>query len=107
VTLKNRSDPSFSYVPDSVTGDVGEGRFVGRGRQVVWDFSTEFPAGLKFDSYYFLVDAERVSGGIPTIVWIGGAVLVAGGATAYFLLSKKEATQQVDTGFPNPPGRPR
>jgi hypothetical protein len=107
VTLKNRSAPSFSYVPDSVTGDVGEGRFVGRGRQVIWDFSTEFPGGLTFEDYYFQVDAERVSGGIGAIVWIGGAVLVAGGATAYFLLSKKEAVEPVDTGFPNPPGRPR
>jgi hypothetical protein len=107
IALKSRSDPSFSYVPDSVTGDVGEGKFVGGDRQVVWDFSREFPGGLKFEGYYFHVDAERVSGGIGTIVWLGGAALVAGGAAAYLLLSKKETAQPVDSGFPNPPGRPR
>jgi hypothetical protein len=107
ITLKSRGDPSFSYVPGSLTGDVGEGRFVGMGRQVVWDFSTEFPEGLRFEDYYFQVGAERVSGGIGTIVWIAGAALVAGGAAAYLLLSSKEATQPVDIGFPNPPGRPR
>lgn len=107
ITLKRRDDPSFSYVPDSVTGDVGEGKFVGSGRQVVWDFSKEFPGGLSFENYYVQVDAEEVSGGIGTIVWVGGAALVAGGVAAYIMLTKKEAAQPADTGFPNPPGRPR
>lgn len=106
VTLKRRGDVSFSYIPNFITGDVGKGNFLGKGRQVNWDFSREFPLGLEYEDYFFVVDADIVSGGISAVVWLGGAALV-GGAVAYLLLKKEEAAPPIDTGFPNPPGRPR
>ena len=37
VILRREAYQSFLHIPKTITGDVGEGRFVGKSKQVTWD----------------------------------------------------------------------
>src|SRR5436190_8265263 len=61
--LKRDTRKTFAYTPKLVTGDIGQGHFAGRNRQIVWDAKKEFTAGLDSSDYYFEVSAEPVVSG--------------------------------------------
>lgn len=104
VTLRRKQLPSFEYVLKTVTGDVGEGKFSGSGRRVLWEIFRDYPNGLEGDDYYFHIEATMISRGSNFLYYLGGGAAVVG-AVAYLLLGKKAAT--VDEGtFPQPSGRP-
>jgi hypothetical protein len=104
VTLKRRQIQSFEYVPKTVAGDVGAGKYSGNGRQIYWDLFREYPYGLEGDDYYFRVEATMISQASSFLYYLGGGAAVVGVA-AYLLLGKKTAA--VDEGiFPQPSGRP-
>lgn len=107
LSLRRKSVRLFHYVPKQTTGDVGEGRFAGKGRQIIWDSRAEVPSGLEGEDYYFVVEAEVISRGLSPFVWAAGAA-VLGGAAALLLLSKddEETVPVVESGFPRAPGRP-
>ena len=46
VTLRRESDPSFSVVPTTVTGEIGEARKAGTGKVIRWEFLKDIPGGL-------------------------------------------------------------
>ena len=103
VTLKRRQAPAFEYVPKAISGDVGEGKYSGVGRQAHWVILRVYPNGLEGDVYYFRVEATIVSQGSNLLYYVGGGV-AAVGAAAYLLFVKKSV---VDEGvFPQPSGRP-
>jgi hypothetical protein len=106
VTLRREGDPSFKREIKNLSGDVGEGKYAGKDRRVTWDFRTEFPAGLEGDDYFFVVEAEMVSGGISTWVWIGGGVAAAGLAAALLSGKKSDSGPATNQTFPGEPGRP-
>jgi hypothetical protein len=106
LSLRLKSDQSFVYTPKMLSGDVGRGTFAGQNRKIAWDTSKEFPQGLAWNDYYFVVGARIVSRGIPALLWMG-TVAIAGGALVYLLLSRNTETSPSTVGFPNPPARPR
>ncbi len=71
ITLKRRQMSSFEYTPRSISGDFGQGKFSGKGRQIIWDFLRDFPQGLEGDDYYFEVEAEILSSESETGTRIG------------------------------------
>src|SRR3990172_9719774 len=79
VILKRERSQSFTHIPKSVVGEVGEGRFAGQNRQITWDFLKEFPQGLEGDDYYFVIEVEIVSAGMSPLWYIGGGVGIVGG----------------------------
>ncbi|MCX6132224.1 MAG: hypothetical protein NTU47_00310 [Ignavibacteriales bacterium] len=102
VTLKRRQVPGFEYVPKSLSGDVGEGKFSGVGRKVHWDMLRDYPNGLEGDDYYFRIEATMISQSSNLLYYVGGGVAVVG-AVVYLLIHKPS----VDEGaFPQPSGRP-
>jgi hypothetical protein len=109
VTLKRRQVSSFEYVPKAVTGDVGEGKFSGIGRQVSWDLLRDYPNGLDGDDFYFRIEATMISQGSNLLYYIGGGA-VAVGVAAYLLIGGGGGTGgggTVSEGtFPQPTGRP-
>jgi hypothetical protein len=110
VTLRRTSVPSFELTPSQMTGDIGDGKFAGRQRTIVWRLKPEEEAILDGDDFYFQVTVVPVEegGGIPWYVYAGGAA-VGGGVAALLLLSKKDEGGDggsTTTSFPSPPGRP-
>jgi hypothetical protein len=111
VTLRRTSVPSFKLTPSEMTGDVGEGKFAGRQRTIVWRLKPEEEAILDGEDFYFEVIAEAIEegggGGVPWYVWVGGAA-VGGGVAALLLLKKDDGGGggTTSTNLPAPPGRP-
>lgn len=107
LVLRKRSDPSFRYLPQTLSGDVGLGRYAGNDRRIEWDVSREFPQGLQGTGYYFVVNAEEVGSNHSTGIlgWIGaGAVAVAAVVTYAIVMHNHGPTSP--ESYPAPPGRP-
>jgi hypothetical protein len=109
VILRREANQSFLHIPKTVTGDVGEGRFVGKSKQVTWDILKEFPQGLDGDDFFFVVDVELIRPGSKLLWWIGGGAAVVGGALLLLkdtIFPPKGAAATPEGGFPRPVGRP-
>lgn len=108
VTVKRRSDASFQLVPADLTGDIGEGKFAGSSKTIIWKLNYRETQLLTGDDFYFDVSADRIeSSGIPWYYYVGGT-LAAGGAAAVLLLGKKESSTEPGTNGTRltPPARP-
>lgn len=108
LVLKRRSEPYFKMLPKNVIGQVGEGDFAGKDREIVWHLYRDVPNGLEGEDYYFEVTAAMIvpdhGGGIPWFYYVGGA-LVGGAAAVYFgtdMFNKSGGSSHL----PGPPSRP-
>ncbi len=105
--LKRRSDPAFEFVPASLSGDIGEGRFAGTDRRIVWEMQKDSPGGFEGTDYYFVVEANLVSSRTSILWYIGGGAAVAVGAAAVILLKgTQNGGSTTPDAFPRPVGRP-
>lgn len=106
VVLKRSDDPSFELVPEDMSGDVGKGKFAGSRKTIIWHIKPEEEALLEGEDFYFEVTAAEIKeGGSFPWAWVLGGAAVAGGAAAYFILSKDDPAETA-TNLPGPPGRP-
>jgi len=104
VALKRSSASKFSYLPSSLSGDIGKGKFANNKRLIVWELSPKETETLKDSDYFFEITAYEVKGGIPWYYYVG-ATVVGGGAAAVLLLKKKpDDTPAATTALP--PARP-
>lgn len=107
--LKRLNDASFSYVPEELSGDIGEGQYAGIDKTIIWDVSEEEFGMFDGEDFYFEIMAEKVpdSGGIPWYYYVGTAV-IGGGVAAVLLLGGDNggSSSESTTEFPSPPGRP-
>ena len=101
--LRSEEDDHFSLKLNMVTGDVGKGKFAGRGRKIVWNKQVEFAGELSTFSFEVIASVQK---GIPWYYYVGSAV-VAGGITAILVSGKKaETSTPVKTEIIDPPVRP-
>lgn len=103
--LTRESDKNFSVPMTDAKGDIGDGKFVGNNRRILWAHKKQFPKGLPYDDIEFELTIEK-NEGIPSWVWYtGGAAVV--GVGAVFLLSKPKEEETTVGALPGPPtGRP-
>jgi len=103
--LRRESDPSYSFVPVSVTGEIGDGRKAGTGKTIRWEFLKDVPAGFRGDDYYFTIEAAR-PGGFPWF-WVGLGAAATVGATVVLFSGKATSagTQSAPQPLPMPPAR--
>jgi hypothetical protein len=106
IKLKREQNQSFLHVPRATTGDIGEGRFAGKDRQINWDIFKEFPEGLDGNDYYFVVEVELLSRGMSPLWYVGGGLAILGGAAALLLGKSSPASPATTESFPKPIGRP-
>lgn len=108
LVLMRTSVPSFSYSPPELSGDIGEGKFAGSNRKIVWSVTNDEMDMFDGDDFYFEVFAEKIekSGGIPWYYYLGTAAV--GGAAAILLSGGSESDKKTPTtqSFPTPPDRP-
>jgi len=102
IFLKSEIDLLFKTKPINISGDIGEGYFVGKGRKVIWQYTTDLAAPLDGDDFYFEIKATRL-GGIPWYYYVGGTALV-GGLAAILVIKKDESESR--TPIKEPPDRP-
>lgn len=102
IRLTREKDKNFSIPMTDARGDIGDGKYVGTNRRIIWAHKKQFPKGLPFDDLEFELTISK-NVGIPGWVWYtGGAAIV--GAGAIILLSKsKEEESAVGGPLPSPP----
>lgn len=93
LVLRREEYVAFQIVPKSVIGDVGEGKFAGTKRKIVWDVSKDYHIDPEVTDYYFEVKVKEISGGFAWYYYVIAAVL--GGATAAVLVGGSEETPPV------------
>jgi hypothetical protein len=104
VTMKRESDPEFTAVPLTIEGDVGEGYFAGKNREIRWYYRRDYPQGFQGEGYYFEIRIVETGKESVWLYYAIGAAAVTGGVLA-FLISKNQGDIPVGT-IPGPPGRP-
>jgi hypothetical protein len=124
VYLVKVSDENFKIKLKNLKGDM-EGKLSGTNREIIWDYNKDMnekivPVDILGQDIKFYVEAEylkpsvtdtvkstekdiKPDGGTPIWYYIGGAVLVGGGVTAYILSRPNNG----ENNFPKPPGKPQ
>lgn len=102
IFLKSEVDQLFKIKPINLSGDIGEGYFVGKGRKILWQYTRDLAAPLDGDDFYFEINANRL-GGIPWFYYVGGTAL-AGGLAAMLVIKKDGSESR--TPIKEPPDRP-
>ncbi len=105
VIMKNDRDASFSVVPKTVEGDIGEGPFAGANREIRWYFRQDYPRGFEGEGYYFEIHVQPVRQQSNLLYYVLGGAAVAGGMI-FLLAGKSSGTTNGNTDLPMPPGRP-
>ncbi len=111
--LKRENYSSYNYSPRKITGDAGTGKFAGKNKEIVWNVNEEFPQGLPYNDYYFIVkaselDKEEKSSGFFTFSWLkAGVVAAVAVAAIIFVSSKSKGSGSAGSSLPGPPGRPQ
>jgi len=95
LVMLKKSDPQFRYLPQRVTGDIGNSITIGTNHTLEWDAKEEFPAGLAYDDIYFSLNtAEDTGTSISPWIWIAGVAVV--GIIIYFLVKKPKTESSGD-----------
>ncbi|MBU0560322.1 MAG: hypothetical protein KKG93_12210, partial [Bacteroidetes bacterium] len=104
LVMKSKTDSKIKHTPKFISGDIGEGKFYGRDRQIVWNFDQEFGSGgLDNDDLFIEITAEEVGWGLWGYSW-RGTIVAAIGAAAYVYFTKED--KPVNAAISQPPPRP-
>ncbi len=108
LTIRSKSDTTYSYTPLNVIGDVGPNIRAGKNKRISWRISDEYPAILSSADVRFVIKAvpPKSSGGNTELFIAGGAAVVGVALAIVLLSSNKAGPGQVSNVFPDPPGRP-
>ena len=104
IVMKRESDPSFSAMPLTVEGDMGEGYFSGTNREIRWYYRRDYPQGFEGEGYYFEIHVQEIGKENNWLYYALGAAAVAGGVVA--ILVSKNQNEPPAPVIPLPPGRP-
>ena len=102
--MKREGEEAFAAVPLTMEGDLGEGFFAGRNREIRWYYRRDYPSGFQGAGYYFELRVEKIGEDNSTLYYLLGAGAIAGGVLAFIIGRSQEEPPQV--GLPGPPVRP-
>lgn len=104
--LKKADYKNFTYLPKTVTGDIGDDQTAGKNKEIIWELRNDFPEGLSGEDYYFIVQAEEVDGSANILTWAGIGIAAAVAAVTYIIVGNGNSSENSSNSFPSPPGRP-
>lgn len=104
VVMKREGDESFTIVPKTAEGALGEGFLGGSNKEIRWYFKRDYPQGFKGEGYYFEITVEELSQDSNLLYYALGGAAIVGGVVA-FIITKSAGVTATDN-LPPPPGRP-
>lgn len=90
VRLLRESVSDFDMPMKFVSGDVGDGHYVGSKLKIIWDYKRQFPRGIPYDDMVFELTITKNEGGGSWVYYVGGVAVLGAGAAV--LLSKKSTS---------------
>ncbi len=104
VIMKREGDEAFAAIPLTVEGDIGEGFFAGKNREIRWYYRRDYPSGFQGAGYFFEFRVEKIGEDNTVLYYALGAAAIAGGVLAFIIGRSQEEPPIV--GIPGPPVRP-
>ncbi len=104
VIMKREGDEAFAAIPLTVEGDIGEGFYAGKNREIRWYYRRDYPSGFQGAGYYFEFRIEKTGEDNTLLYYTLGAAAIAGGVLAFIIGGSQESPPVV--GIPGPPARP-
>ena len=104
VIMKREGDEAFTAIPLTVEGDIGEGFFTGKNREIRWYYRRDYPSGFQGAGYFFEFRVEKIGQDNTVLYYALGAAAIAGGVIAFIVGGSQETPPVV--GIPTPPPRP-
>jgi len=104
VIMKREGDEAFAATPLTVEGDMGEGFFAGKNREIRWYYRRDYPSGFQGAGYYFEFRIEKIGEDNTLLYYALGAAAIAGGIIAFIVGGSQDEPAVV--GIPAPPARP-
>ncbi len=104
VIMKREGDEAFAAIPLTVEGDIGEGFFAGKNREIRWYYRRDYPSGFQGAGYFFEFRIEKTGEDNTMLYYALGAAAIAGGILAFIVGGSQEDPPVV--GIPEPPPRP-
>lgn len=104
VIMKREGDEAFAATPLTVEGDIGEGFYAGKNREIRWYYRRDYPSGFQGAGYYFEFRIEKIGEDNTLLYYALGAAAIAGGVIAFIVGGSQEEPAVV--GIPDPPPRP-
>ena len=98
LVLFRESNSRFSLKPKTLTGDIGQGKFSGNGRQIIWDSRRDLKQALVGNDFYFVLYITKIEPSHFPWTWVGIGGVAAG--AAILLLSHKSSTEPGSTELP-------
>jgi hypothetical protein len=92
IILFRESNPSYNFKPKAVTGDVGQGKFSGNGRKIIWDSRKDLKHALVGNDFYFVLYITKIEPSNFPWTWVGIGGVAAGAAV--LLLSHKSSSSE-------------
>lgn len=101
--LRRADVSNFLYIPENLSGDIGEGKYAGGKKEIIWVLTDDELRKSNYQDFYFEVIAEKIedSKGWPWYYYATG-VGVIGSVVALLLLPEDDDP----ASFPLPPGPP-
>ena len=106
IVMKRENDPTFSIIPKSVEGQIGQGAFAGQNREIRWSYQRDYPRGFEGEGYYFEIHVQTMSEKSMMLYYIVGAAALTGGLVAVLLGKGQGGTFNGNLELPTPPVRP-
>ena len=106
--LRRTSSKDVMYIPKTVSGDIGEGHYSGKGKRIVWNIKEDFPGGLSGQDFYFMIRAVKIESGPDILLWTGIGVAAVAAVATYLIVGSESGSDSGNSSgsFPLPPGRP-
>lgn len=106
LVMQRESDSTFKFFPKTVSGDIGKGKFAGKGRKIRWAHKQEAAQSFMGDDYYFVIVIKK-TGSRKAWLYSTLAATVLGGA-GYALKDKifSSTDSPRPTELASPPKRP-
>ncbi|HLF14034.1 MAG TPA: hypothetical protein VI932_04020 [Bacteroidota bacterium] len=104
VIMKREGDEAFAAIPLTVEGDIGEGFYAGKNREIRWYYRRDYPSGFQGAGYFFEFRVEKIGEDNTVLYYALGAAAIAGGVLAFIVGRSQEEPAVV--GIPGPPVRP-
>jgi hypothetical protein len=91
LVLFKESDSRFSLKPKTITGDIGQGKYSGIGKTIIWNSKKDLDNPLKGNDYYFVLYITKVEPSRFPWLWVGIGGVAAG--AAILLISNKPGSE--------------
>lgn len=103
VVMKKEDDPEFNIKPLTIEGDIGEGYYAGKNKEIRWYYRRDFPQGFSKEGYFFEIYVKPVATSKTWLYYVLGGIAVTAGIVAIITTKGEEAKPKE---LPYPPTRP-